>query len=115
MMNVNELEAKIKEEKVNLGKLEQDYEKEEEEAKSSKLEFLLVRKEEVINKLIDRQQKLIEREAEEAEKDNGKDKNAEEEDEDLCPECGGDLLEVGEDNGVVVFECVNCHELFLDK
>lgn len=115
MMNVEELEVKIKDEKANLVKLEAAYEKEEDEKKTSKLEYSISRKEDAIDALIDRQQHLIERETEDEEKQNPKDKDAEEEDEDVCPECGGDLQEVGEENGVAVFECVRCHELFLDK
>lgn len=114
-MNVKELEDKIVEEKLNLAKLDAAYEKEEDEAKLTKLEFSLVRKEEVINKLIERQQKLLEREERDAEKVNGKDKDAEEDD-DVCPACGGDLMQVSEDpDGVAIFECVRCKELYLDK
>ena len=115
MMNVEEIEVKIKEEKANLAKLEQNYEKEEDESKITKLEFSMMRKEEAIEKLIDRQQKLLEREERDAEKDNGKDKNAEE-DEDICPECGGNLMQVGEDSDdIAIFECEKCGELFLDE
>lgn len=116
MMNVKELEVKIVEEKANLVKLEEAYEKDGlDETKLSKLEFSMSRKEEQIDKLIDRQQKLLDREAEDEEKEKPKDKNVEEEDEDVCPSCGGDLLEVGEENGIAIFECVKCKELYLDQ
>lgn len=115
MMNVDELEAKIKEEKAALVKLEQAYEKEEDESKITKLEFSMMRKEENIDKLIDRQQKLLEKEEGDAQKDDPKDKNAEEEDLDVCESCGGNLVQVGEDNGVAIFECENCKELYLDS
>lgn len=115
MMNVDEIEVRIKELKAKLAKLEAAYEKEEDEGKINKLQYSISRMEENIESLIDRQQKLFDKEAEDAQKDNGKDKNAEEEDEEVCPSCGGDLQEIGEENGVAVFECVKCHELFLDE
>ena len=119
-MNVKELEAKISEEKINLVKLEAAYEKEEDEAKLAKLEYRIARKDEAIVKLIDRQQVLLDREsADEAEdeaKEDPKDKDAEEEDDDVCESCGGDLQQVDvDDEGVVIFECVRCKELYLDE
>ena len=114
MMNVNELEVEIKKQKDALAKLEDSYEAEQDENKIAKLEFKMCAKEEAINKLIERQQKLLDKEAEEGAKDNGKDKNAEE-DTDVCSECGGDLVLIGKDeNGVDVYECEQCKELFLD-
>lgn len=116
MMNVNELEEKIKEEKAKLVKLYEKYEKEEDEKKAQKLEFQVSRQDEIIDKLIERQQKLLEREAEDEAKEKPKDKDAEEEDDDVCEACGGDLMQVGEDeNGVAIFECEKCKELYLDK
>ena len=116
MMNVEELEVKIKQNKAKLGKLEEAYEKEEDETKINKLQYSMSRVEENIETLIDRQQKLLEREAEDEEKGEPKDKNAEEDDIDVCESCGGDLNQVGEDpNGTAIFECVNCKELYLDE
>ena len=114
-MNVEDLETRIKEEKASLVKLEQVYEKEEDESKISKLEYQISRKEESIDKLIDRQQKLIEREVEDEAKEDPKDKNAEEEDTDVCPACGGDLIQVGDEKGIPIFECTKCRELYLDE
>ena len=108
MMNVEGLEKRITEEKAALVKLEEAYEEEEDETKIFKLESKLKRKDEAINKLIDRQQDLLDKE------DEDKDENAEE-DEDVCPLCGGNLNQVGEENGAAIFECVECHELFLDE
>ena len=116
MMNVNELESEIKKEKEDLVKLEAGYEKEEDGAKSQKLEYKISRKEETIDKMVDRQQALLDREAKDEEKKDPKDKNKEEEDKDICEECGGDLQLIGEDeNGVEIFECVECHELYLNE
>ena len=116
MMNVEELEVEIKKEKDGLVKLEAAYEKEEDEGKSQKLEYKISRKEETIDKLIDRQQALLDREAKDEEKEKPKDKNVEEEDKDVCEECGSDLQLIGEDeNGVEIFECVSCGELYLNQ
>jgi Zn-finger nucleic acid-binding protein len=116
MMNVDELEVEIKKGKEALISLEALYEKEEDEKKVQKLEFKMCAKEEAVNKLIERQQKLLDKEALEAEKDAGKDKNEEEEDLDVCPECGADLVLVGkDDNGVDIYECEKCKELYLDN
>lgn len=116
MMNVEEIEVKIKEEKAALVKLEEVYEKEEDGDKINKLQYSISRKEENIDKLIERQQSLLDREKEDEEKETPKDKDAEEEDEDVCPSCGADLNQIGEDeNGVAIFECPICHELFLDE
>ena len=106
-MNVEDLENKINEEKAKLVILEEAYEKEEEESKYKKIEFKMLRKEEVINDLIDRQQVLLEREAENAERD-AKDVNTDEEDADVCLECGGDLVEIEEG----LYECEKCKELY---
>ena len=115
-MNVEDLEGKIKEEKAKLAILEEAYEKETEEGKYQKIEYKLDRKEEQINKLMDRQQVLIDREQTNTEK-NGKDKDAEEEDTDVCPSCGGDLMLVGKDDTgeTDVYECEKCGEMFLDE
>ena len=116
MMNVEEIEVEIKKEKEVLEKLEIRFEKEEDENKTDKLSFQISRKEEAINKLIDRQQALLDKEAKEGAKDDGKDKNVEEEDLDVCSECGSDLQLVGTDeNGVDVYECEKCGELYLDE
>jgi uncharacterized protein with PIN domain len=117
-MNVEELEVKIKVEKEALVKLEDLYETEVDEGKQSKIEYKISRKEESINRLIDRQDVLLDRENKDEEKDNGKGKNAEEdEDTDVCPECGGDLIFVGKDDKgeTDVYECVSCQEFFLDE
>lgn len=116
-MNVEELEAKIKVGKEALAKLENLYEAEADEGKQTKLEFQISRKEEAVNRLIDRQDVLLDRENKEA-MGNGKDKNVEEkEDKDVCPECGGDLTYVGNDDKdeVDVYRCEQCGELFLDE
>ncbi|MCK4307393.1 hypothetical protein KAW50_04100 [candidate division WOR-3 bacterium] len=116
MMNVEEIEIEIKKQKDALAKLEDSYEAEQDESKQQKLEWRMNQKEDAVNVLIERQQKLLDKEAEEAEKDNGKDKNVEEEDLDVCSECGGDLVLIGKDeNGVDVYECEQCKELFLDE
>ena len=116
-MDYNEIEVKIKEEKAKLAILEEAYDKETEESKYQKIEFKIARKEEVIDKLIDRQQVLLDKEQTNAEKD-GKDKAAEEEEDlDVCPGCGGDLVLVGKDDtGVTdIYECEKCGELYLDE
>jgi uncharacterized protein with PIN domain len=117
MMDVNELEVEIKKGKEALAALEVLYEKEEDEGKASKLEYSISRKDESIDKLIERQQILLDREAKDAEKPEPKDKNKEEEDKDVCPECGGDLVLVGKDDTgeTDVYECETCGELFLDE
>lgn len=115
-MKVEELESKIKEEKNVLVGLEAKYEAEPDEKKQTKLEFKISRKEESIDRLIDRQNVLLDREV--ANTAQGKDKDVEEEkDKDLCPECGGHLIFVGKDNKdeVDVFQCQECGELFLDE
>ena len=116
MMNVEEIELEIKKEKDGLVKLEAAYEEEKDEGKSQKLEYKISRKEEMIDKLIDRQQALLDRETKDEEKKDPKDKNKEEEDEDVCSECGGDVILIGKDeNGVDVYECEQCKELYLDN
>lgn len=115
MMDVQELEDRIKEEKAKLAGLEERYEKEEDEHKASKLEYAISRKDELIDGLIDRQQKLLDREQEDEEKEKPKDKNAEEEDEDVCSECGGDLVFVEHSDEGDIFECEKCKELFLEN
>lgn len=116
MMNVDELEAEIKKEKDALVKLEVSYEAEQDEGKSQKLEYKISRKEETIDKLIERQQVLLDREAKDEEKDEPKDKDKEEEDKDVCESCGGDLVLIGQDeNGVDVYECEKCKELYVDE
>lgn len=118
-MNVEELEVKIKEGREALVKLEDTYEKEEDANKLMKLEYRISRKEEQINRHIDRQNELLDKEALDGMNDN--DKNAEEKedkkDEDLCPECGGDLVLVGKDGTgeTDIYECEKCKELFLDE
>lgn len=115
-MNVEELEEKIKVEKAKLAVLYESYEKEEDEKKAQKLEFQVSRQDEIIDKLIERQQTLLDKETKDAVKEDPKDKNAEEEEDlDVCENCGGDLVMVGvDDNNVPVYECVKCGELFLD-
>ena len=114
-MKVDELEGEIKKEKLALDSLEGLYEAEENENKQQKLEFKISAKEEKIDKLIDRQQKLLDKETEEGKKDDGKDKNEEEEDSDVCSECGGDLVWVSQDDeGADIYECEKCGELFLE-
>lgn len=116
MMNVEEIEGVLKQEKQKLVKLEEAYEKEEDENKISKLEYSISRKEENLDKLIERQQKLLDKETEDGKKEDPKDKNAEEEDLDVCESCGGNLVMVGvDDNNIPVFECENCKELYLDE
>ena len=120
-MNIEEMEVKIKEEKAKLAILEEAYDKETEESKYQKIEFKIARKEEVIDKLIDRQQVLLDKE--QANEEKGEPiKNEEEEEEedeatDVCPGCGGDLVLVGKDDtGVTdIYECEKCGELYLDE
>ena len=107
MTDVEDLEVKIKEAKTKLVSLEDLYEKEENEAKASKLEYRISRQDEVVDKLIDRQDALLNKEDADAQ-NNGKDKNKEEEDETVCPECGSDLYE--EDEGVLY--CEKCGEYY---
>ena len=114
MMDANELEVKIKEEKAKLVLLNEKIEKAE-VGKTDKLEYQISRQDEIIDKLIDRQQKLFDKEAEDEEREKPKDKNAEEEDLDVCSECGGNLTQVGDEEGTAIFECDECHELFLDE
>lgn len=116
MMNVDELEAEIKKEKDDILKLDAAYEKEEDAAKAQKLEYKISRKEETIDNLYSRQQTLLDREVKDEEKEKPKDKNAEEEDTDVCESCGGDLVLIGTDeNGIDIFECEKCKELYLDE
>lgn len=116
-MNVKEIENEITEEKKKLGKLEEAYEKEADETKIRKMERKLFNKEDTINKLIERQQTLLDKEDKEAVEDKAdkKDKNAEEEDEDVCSECGGDLVFVEMTDEGGIFECEACHELYIDN
>ena len=117
-MNVEELEEKIMKEKTNLATLEESYERETDGNKQAKLEFKISRMEEAINRLIDRQDVLLNKENKEGEKDNSKDKNADEkEKEDVCPECGGDLVLVGKDDKgeADIYQCEKCGELYLDE
>lgn len=106
-MNYEEMEAKIKEEKAKLAILEDAYEKETEEVKYQKIEYTIDRKQEAINRLIDRQDALIDKENKE-EANNGKDKDKDdEEDETVCPTCGSDLYEDGD-----FLYCEKCNEYF---
>ena len=109
MTDVEDLEVKIKEAKAKLVSLEDLYEKEENEAKASKLEYRISRQDEVVDKLIDRQDVLLNKEDAEVQ-NNGKDKNEEEEevDDTVCPSCGSDLYE--EEDGVLY--CEKCGEYY---
>lgn len=113
-MNVEDLETKIKEEKQKLVVLEAAFEKEEDANKVTKLEYTISRKEDQINRYIDRQNELVDKEAL-----NGSDKNTEEkedkEDKDVCPECGGDLVFVTESDEGDIYECQLCGEMYLDE
>lgn len=115
MKTVEELEVEIKKGKEALAAMEVLYNAEQDESKIRKLEFKMSGKEGSISKLIDRQQKLFDKEAEDEEREKPKDKNAEEEDLDVCSECGGNLTQVGDEEGTAIFECDECHELFLDE
>ena len=119
MMNVDELEEKIKKEKTNLATLEEVYEKETDETKATKLEYRISRKDEEIEKLIERQNSLLDKEAKDGENDNSKDKDKEEEEEEdkyVCEECGGDLVVVSKDDkDMDILECEVCGELYLDE
>jgi uncharacterized protein with PIN domain len=118
-MNVDELEDKIKKEKTDLATLEESYERETDENKQTKLEYKISRKEESINRLIDRQNVLLDRESNEGAKDNGKDKDEEEDKKegDVCSECGGDLIFVTKDekSGKDIYRCEQCEELYIDE
>ena len=117
MLNVEEIEVEIKKEKDALVKLEEEFENEEEDAALYKLKYKITQRNKVVDKLTDRQQALLDREAKDAEKKDPKDKNKEEEDTDVCPECGGDLILVGKDDSGItdVYECEQCRELYLDE
>ena len=115
-LNVEELEEKIKVEKEALVKLEAKYEAEPDAAINVKTEFKISRKEDTIDRLVDRQNVLLDREAANGIED--KDKNAEEKEEgESCPECGGRLIFIGKDDKgeVDVYQCEQCEELFLDE
>jgi uncharacterized protein with PIN domain len=115
-MNVDELEEKINSEKALLATLEDSYEKETDEAKQVKIEYKIARKDESINHLIDRQNTLLDKE--DAKGTDDTDKEAEEKkDEDVCEECGGDLILVGTDEktGKDIYECELCGGLYLDE
>ena len=115
-MNVTELEEKITKEKALLATLEDSYEKETDEAKQVKIEYKIARKDETINRLIDRQNVLLDKE--DAKGTDNSDKDAEEkEDGDVCEECGGDLILVGKDEktGKDIYECELCGGLYLDE
>jgi len=109
MMNVDELEAKIADEKAKLALLEDRYAAEKDEHKATKLEYSISRKDEVIERLIDRQQTLLDREIKDGEKEDLNDKDAEEDDT-VCPECGSDLFEVEE--GVLF--CEKCKDYYTE-
>ena len=114
VMNVEELEVEIKKQKAELAVLEKTYNSEEDESKYQKLEYKISRKEETIDKLIDRQDALLDKEVKDETKDNPKDKNAEEEDTDVCESCGGDLIYVETTDEGDIWECEKCHELYLE-
>ena len=116
MANVNELEAKIKVEKTKLATLEESYEKETDEAKQVKLEYQIARKDESVNRLIDRQNALLDKEETAGKEDKDEDKE-EKEDEEVCSECGGDLIFVGKDEKTQkdIYECELCGSLYLDE
>lgn len=115
MMNVEELEEEIKKEKKALLALEKTYEAEEDEKKCVKLEYKISRKEETIDKLIERQSTLLDKEAADSAKEDPKDKNEEEEDADVCDSCGGDLVYVDTTDEGDVYECEKCGGLYLDN
>lgn len=106
-MNFDELESKIKEEKAKLAILEDAYEKEAEEVKYQKIEYSIDRKQEAINRLIDRQDSLVDKENKKEAK-NGKDKEKDDEvDDTICPVCGSDLYEDGD-----LLFCEKCEEWY---
>ena len=106
-MNYEELEAKIKIEKTKLATLEEMYENEPDENKQTKLEYRISRQDESLNRLIDRQDSLVDKENKE-EANNGKDKNKDDEEDDtVCPICGSDLYEDGD-----FLYCEKCDEFF---
>ena len=80
------------------------WEKETEEVKLAKLESRLERLESRRERILDRMDKITDAEGEE---DKVKDKE-DEEDDFVCPDCGGDLEDVG--NGL--YECVSCGEVY---
>lgn len=114
-MDIEELEEAIKKEKKALVSLENLYEAEEDEKKHGKLEYKISRKEEAIDKLEDRQQTLLDKESQDSEKDDPKDKNLDEKDEDVCSECGFDLIFLETSDEGDIYECEKCGELFLDN
>lgn len=114
MMNVEELEEEIKKEKVELAVLEKTYNSEEDESKYQKLEYKISRKEESIDRLIDRQNVLLDKETKDEQKEEPKDKNVEE-DTDVCTECGGDLVFYEKSDEGDIYICEACEEMFLDN
>ena len=106
-MKYEELEAKIKVEKAKLATLEEMYENEPDENKQTKLEYRISRMDEAVNRLIDRQDALVDKENKE-EANNGKDKDKDDEEDDtVCPTCGSDLYEDGD-----FLFCDKCDEFF---
>lgn len=105
-MDYEELEARIKEEKTRLATLEEMYDHEEDENRASKLEYRISRQDEKLNRLIDRQDAIADKEEEDEQEDEPKDKNMD--DDSVCPVCGSDLY----DEGDGIFVCEKCNEFY---
>ena len=103
MNSYEELEVKIKFEKTKLATLEEMYENEPNENKQTKLEYRISRQDESLNRLIERQDALLDKEN----KKEAKDEDKEVEDDTVCPICGSDLYEDGD-----FLYCEKCEEYY---
>lgn len=83
--------------------LEAEYEKEEDETNSLKLETRLDRADKKLDKFV--------AQADAMRKDKLKETPKEDVDEDVCPECGSDLYDIGE--GLLF--CEKCNEYYEDE
>ena len=101
-----ELEKEAEEITVNIQKLDNLFEEEEDEVKLAKLESKLDRAEARREKLYERMDGITDKEAKP--ENEGKEVKNETGDTDVCPECGGDLY----DEGDGVLYCEHCKEYF---
>ena len=99
-----ELDAEAKVLYSEISALDAIWEKETEEVKLAKLESRLERFESRRERILDRMDKITDAETEE----DKKEVEDKEEDEFVCPDCGGDLEDVGND----LYECVSCGEVY---
>ena len=101
-----ELEREAEEITVNIQKLDNLFEEEEDEVKLAKLESKLDRLEARRDRLYERMDGITDKEAKP--ESEGKEVKTEVGDEDVCPECGADLY----DEGGGVLYCEHCKEYF---